>query len=65
MEDLLGKLADFGAMGIVAGVVMYQLFRTNNKIIDGVKASVDNNTKALGELKDIIRDCQTIHKGEG
>jgi hypothetical protein len=53
METLLMKLADFGAVGIIAALAIWQVFYLSRRMM-GI---IENNTKAMTELKDAVRGC--------
>jgi hypothetical protein len=58
MEELTAKLADFGVLGVMCALLVYNVIFLQKKVI----SIVENNTKAFGELKTIIEKCQLIHK---
>lgn len=61
MEDFITKFGDFGALGVVAGVLFFLMSRLQNKLID----IIEKNTKAFEELRAIIDrlvDCQENNK---
>jgi len=47
MDQLLLKLADLGIVGIVAAILLYDVFFLQKKIIQ----IIENNTKAMSELQ--------------
>lgn len=48
MEEQLIKLADFGTVGIIAAVLIYDVFYLQKKLIQ----IIENNTQAITSLKD-------------
>ena len=58
MDELIKSLSGFGPWAIIAAVFVYQNWYYQKKIVN----IVENNTKALTELKDII-DRWINHKG--
>jgi hypothetical protein len=51
MADLLlNKLADLGAVGIMAALALWQVFALSRKLFN----VIENNTKAMTELKTLI-----------
>lgn len=57
MEDLIITFSNFGAMGVVAGVLFFQMNKLQTKLLE----IVEKNTEAFQELKNIIEKCQIIH----
>ena len=53
MEDILPRLADFGALGLIAAFLLWQ----NSKINASLMKIIADNTMALVELKSIIENC--------
>jgi len=51
MDTVLAKLADFGAVGIIADLAIWQVFYLSRRMMD----IIENNTKAMTELKDAVR----------
>lgn len=47
MDQVLLKLADLGSIGIIAAVMIYDVFYLQKKLIQ----IIENNTKAMIELK--------------
>lgn len=56
-ESLLKPLLDMGAIGILAGVLLYQVLYLQKRIV----SIIENNTKAFFDLKGVIDKCQYIH----
>lgn len=52
MEQLLIKLADVGSVGVIAGVLIYDVFYLQKKLIQ----IIENNTQAVTALK---QHCQS------
>jgi len=56
MPDILfARLVDFGAVGTVAALAIWQVFYLTRKLL----TVIENNTKAMTELKD---HCRLIKK---
>lgn len=51
MDSLLTRLTDFGAVGIIAAIALWQVFYLTKRML----SVIDNNTKALTELITIIK----------
>jgi hypothetical protein len=47
-DPLLSRLADVGAVGIIAALAVWQVFYLTRKLL----TVIENNTKAMTELKD-------------
>lgn len=52
MEPLFKDLANFGAVGIIAAVALWQVFSLSDKLF----RVIENNTRALTELREIIKN---------
>jgi hypothetical protein len=52
MDTAFFKLLDFGAIGIIAAICLWQVFAISNKLFN----VIENNTKALAELKELIKN---------
>lgn len=64
MDDLFKQLAQYGALGLVAAVSLYQVNVMQKQLFGLIK----DTTKALIELRETIKDCQCEHgkiKGRG
>lgn len=59
-QDFYTALTNYGAVGILAGVCLYQVIYLQGKIFN----LIENNNKALSELKTVIDKCQIIHEIE-
>ncbi len=57
LQEALKQLANYGPLGIILVYFVYQTSKLQTKLIE----IIENNTKAVQELKDIIDKCQTIH----
>ena len=57
MESLLEKFADYGIMGLIVGVLFFQMSRLQSKLLD----IIEKNTRAFDELRAIIDKCQIMH----
>jgi len=51
METLIDKLGNLGGIGILAAVLLWQVFSNSKKLF----SVIENNTKALTELTEIIK----------
>lgn len=58
--EFYSSLANYGAIGILAGVCLYQVIFLQSKVF----TIIENNNKALSELKTVIDKCQIIHEIE-
>lgn len=62
--EIISKFADYGALGLICLLLIYNVYFLQKKVI----SIIENNTKALTELKSVIdRDvaCNVCtHKGE-
>jgi hypothetical protein len=57
-QGMITGLMNYGAVGILAGVSLYQVVYLQQKIFQ----VIENNNKALGDLKAIIDKCQVMHE---
>lgn len=56
--DELGKiLAQYGPLSAVIGALLYMIYGLQSKLF----AIVENNTRALEQLRSIIEKCQISH----
>jgi hypothetical protein len=60
MEDLITKFGDYGVLGIVAGILFFQTYSLQKKLLE----IIEKNTKAFEELRAIIDKCQIMHKDQ-
>jgi Co/Zn/Cd efflux system component len=64
MEKLLEQLVQYGALGIVAAVSLWQAWRVQKELVglvkENTKATIEN-VEVMKQLKETIRDCQTVH----
>lgn len=58
VQETLKQLANYGPIGIILVYFVWQDNKTKAKLIE----IIENNTKVIQELKDIIDKCQTIHR---
>ena len=58
MEQFLGSFSQFGLIGCVLAVLIYDVFVLQKRLLD----LLEKNTAAFTELKNIIDKCQNIHK---
>lgn len=67
METLLEKLVQYGALGIIAAVSIWQAWRVQGELIKLVKENTTatiENVEVMKQLKETIKDCQSIHWGK-
>lgn len=55
MESLITSLGNLGGMGVVAGILFWQMTKLQNKLID----IIEKNTQAFIELKETIEKLKT------
>ena len=64
MELLIQEFVQYGALGLVAAVSIYQSWTTQKKLLkiieDHTRASTQM-TDAVKSLQGVIHDCQLIH----
>ena len=68
LAEVISKFADYGALGLICILLIYNVYFLQKKVI----SIIENNTKALSELKSVInkvvepyRDTAVRnHKGE-
>jgi len=58
MEALLGNVSQYGVLGAVLAVLIYDVFVLQKRLLD----LLEKNTTAFMELKNIIDRCQDIHQ---
>jgi hypothetical protein len=56
MEALLTRLGDFGVAGLVAAIVIYDVFYLQKKLL----TIIENNTKAMTELKNFCSNKKEL-----
>lgn len=64
MEILLEKLVQYGALGIIAAVSIWQAWRVQGELIKLVKENTiatAESSAVMRELKETIKDCQGVH----
>jgi len=49
--DIIKYFSEFGLMGLVMGLLIYDVFFLQRKLV----SIIENNTKAMAELKEIIK----------
>lgn len=67
METLLEKLVQYGALGIIAAVSIWQAWRVQGELIKLVKENTTatiENVEVMKQLRETIKDCQSIHGGK-
>ena len=57
MEHLLAIFGQFGLMGCVLAVLIYDVFVLQKKLLD----LLEKNTAVYIDLKNVIDKCQTVH----
>ena len=65
MEALFKDFANFGALGLICGLALWEQFKTRERVfklldetIRNNSKAVENNTATLAELKGIIEKCR-------
>lgn len=58
MDELTNILTNYGPLGVIAGLLFFQMNKLQSKLLD----IVETNTKAFLELKSVIDKCQVMHK---
>lgn len=58
MEEMTSLLANYGPLGIIAGLLFWQMSKLQTKLLE----IIETNTKAFLELKSVIDKCQVMHK---
>jgi len=53
MDEVTAKLADFGVLGIMCGLLVYNVIFLQKKVI----SIVENNTQAMTSMKSVIEKC--------
>jgi len=61
MEEMIKMLTNFGGMGVVAGILFWQMSKLQSRLLD----IIEKNTRAFEELKAVIDKCQIYHKTDG
>lgn len=67
METFLKELLQYGALGIIAALSIWQAWTVQNKLIELVKENTGatvENVAVLKELRETIKDCQFQHRGK-
>ena len=59
MEPLLKPLIESGILGAVLALMIYDVFYLQRKLL----SIIENNTRAMAELKSVIEKCQLSHSG--
>ena len=57
MDVFIKSLIDYGALGLLSGVLLWELHFLQNKII----STLEKNTAAFNDLKSIIEKCTYKH----
>ena len=57
MDEVLKILAQYGAAGAIVAVLLYMIYTMQGKLF----SVIENNTKALEQLRGIIEKCQLTH----
>lgn len=60
MEALIEKFGEYGVLGIMVGLLFWQMSGLQKKLVE----IIEKNTKAFDELKAIIDKCQVIHRDD-
>lgn len=61
MEQVYLQLANSGALGALVVVLVVWVRHLQDRLL----AVVENNTKALAEVKSTLEKCQLVHDREG
>lgn len=56
-NDFISVGLQYGFIGIVAGFLIHNLVKTNNTLTNIITKVIENNTKAINEMKGIIQNC--------
>ena len=56
MESLLDKLANLGSLGIIAALLIYDVFYLQKKLIQ----VIENNTKAVTEMREHCKKAREL-----
>lgn len=56
MDAILSRLADFGAIGVVLAIMIYDVFYLQKKLI----TIIENNTKAMTDLKNFCSNKKEL-----
>lgn len=68
METFLKELLQYGALGIIAALSIWQAWTVQGKLIELVKENTGatvENVAVMKELRETIRDCQLVHRERG
>jgi len=60
MDGIIKELINYGALGLMCAVLIYNVIFLQKKVI----SIVENNTKAFDELKAVIENYQLLKRGE-
>jgi len=65
METFLEKLVQYGALGIIAAVSLWQAWQVQRELVglvkENTKATVES-VEVMKQLKETIKDCQAVHE---
>lgn len=65
MDETIKLLLNYGALGIMVALLCFEVMylqKGQKEDRDKFSKSIDQNTSAFHALKDIIHNCQNIHK---
>lgn len=68
MGDLIGEFIQYGALGLVAAVSLYQVYTMQKQLFNLIKeniTAITRNTDVTIELKDTIKDCHRSRERTG
>lgn len=65
MDALFKDLINFGALGVICGLALWEEFKTKERIfkmidetIKNNSRAVENNSIAIAEFKEVIKKCR-------
>ena len=65
MESLIERIAQYGALGLVAAVSIIQLWIIQKQLLKLIKDNTEVTAEtrdSIRELRETIRDCQIVHR---
>lgn len=68
MEPFLKELVQYGALGIIAAVSIWQAWKVQGELIKLVKENTiatAESSAVMKQLRETIKDCQGIHTRKG
>lgn len=58
MEPIIQSFVQLGALGVMCAALFYMVVNFQRKIFN----IIENNTRAMVELKGVIDKCQAVHR---